>query len=237
MLREHASHRPAELAPLEREHHRPAARGRRSTRSTNAAASAPTVHRLGRARRGGCGRRRRIEAVVAASSARSPAPPPSCRPACPRTAACSGSARRCPAACTAPSSRRARRRIPAARPASVAPRGNADEDAFLARELARQPHRLAAIHRHTRSTSFCATASSVSFGMKSGLQPCIRCGRKFGWLAAGEPSASARLRDAAAEHLRIVRLAHDHLGVRARLRAARAPTPFSVPPVPKPVTK
>ena len=61
-----------------------------------------------------------------------------------------------------------------------------------------------------RSTSFCASASSVSFGMKSGVQPWTRCGRKSGWLARRRAVALARLRDAAAEHRRVVRLAqHD----------------------------
>ena len=35
---------------------------------------------------------------------------------------------------------------------------------------------------------FIPTASLVSFGMKSGVQPCVGCGLKFGCGAAGEPS-------------------------------------------------
>ena len=37
--------------------------------------------------------------------------------------------------------------------------------------------------------SFMATASPVSFGMKSGVQPCIGCGLKAGCGADGVPSA------------------------------------------------
>ena len=39
-----------------------------------------------------------------------------------------------------------------------------------------------------RSITFMSTASAVSFGMKSGVQPCIGCGLKAGWAADGEPS-------------------------------------------------
>jgi hypothetical protein len=39
-----------------------------------------------------------------------------------------------------------------------------------------------------RSITFMSTASPVSFGMKSGLQPCIGCGLKAGCGAAGVPS-------------------------------------------------
>ena len=46
--------------------------------------------------------------------------------------------------------------------------------------------------------------------MKSGVQPCIRCGRNIGCEAAGLPSACARLGDAAGEDRRVVGLADDH---------------------------
>ena len=36
--------------------------------------------------------------------------------------------------------------------------------------------------------TFMSTASAVSFGMKSGVQPCIGWGLKAGWAAAAEPS-------------------------------------------------
>ena len=39
-----------------------------------------------------------------------------------------------------------------------------------------------------RSITSMSTASPVSFGMKSGLQPCIGCGLNAGWGLAGEPS-------------------------------------------------
>ena len=39
------------------------------------------------------------------------------------------------------------------------------------------------------SMRLASLASPASLGMKSGVQPCIRWGRKLGWLAAGEPSS------------------------------------------------
>src|SRR5665811_1735782 len=57
-----------------------------------------------------------------------------------------------------------------------------------------------------------STASPVSFGMKSGLQPCIGCGLKAGLGLAGEPSG---LRSCGVwlVSIRVGRLAHDDLGV------------------------
>ena len=142
---------------------------------------------------------------------------------CPRTAACSGSARRCRAACTA-------RTLPGAASAAHLQRagergaaGDAGEDAFASRQLARQAQRIVAVDRQRRGRCSCASmASSVSLGMKSGDQPCIRCGRNAGWLSAGAPSARRGCGDAAAEDRRIVRLADHDARVRAlRLEHAR----------------
>src|SRR5438874_10387704 len=67
-----------------------------------------------------------------------------------------------------------------------------------------------------RSMTFIATASSVSLGMKSGVQPCIGCGLNEGCGAAGDPSG---LRDCAMPlaQWRILRLANDDLGFRTLL--------------------
>ena len=70
-------------------------------------------------------------------------------------------------------------------------------------------------------------ASSVSFGIKSGLQPCMRWGRKKGWLSEGVPLGISFLRNAAAENLRIIRFAHDYFGVWAVLSSARGKRPLA----------
>ena len=67
--------------------------------------------------------------------------------------------------------------------------GDADEDALL-RAASSLLQRIASGPgmARTRSTSFRSTASPVSLGMKSGVQPCIGCGLKLGCGAAGVPS-------------------------------------------------
>ena len=84
--------------------------------------------------------------------------------------------------------------------------------------------------------SFIETASSVSLGMKSGAQPCITCGRKFGWLAEGEPSAT---RGYGMPLLSIGRLSGSQtmIFVFGLFSASTRATPFNVPPVPNPVTQ
>ena len=74
------------------------------------------------------------------------------------------------------------------------------------------------------------TTSAVSFGMKSGDHPCIRWGRKLGWLpdagwAMPLPSSWA--------------LSGSQTMIRISGRAlfSTRDTPFRVPPVPKPVTQ
>ena len=64
-----------------------------------------------------------------------------------------------------------------------------------------------------RSMTFVATASPVSFGMKSGVQPCIGCGLKAGMRRRRRAVGIARLLDAAAEELRILRLTDDDSGL------------------------
>ena len=49
--------------------------------------------------------------------------------------------------------------------------------------------------------------------MKSGVQPCIGCGLKAGMRRRRRAVRLARLLDAAAEQLRVLRLADDDLGV------------------------
>ncbi len=76
-----------------------------------------------------------------------------------------------------------------------------------------------------------ATASSVSRGMKSGVQPCIRWGRKLGWLPAGEPSAA---RSCASPLARSGELSGSHTTIFVfGLRSfSTRDTPLRVPPVP-----
>ena len=97
--------------------------------------------------------------------------------------------------------------------------GDAGEDALLLRQLARQPQRVAAVDAGTTRRSWPAsTASSASLGMKSGAQPCIRCGRNMGWLAAGRAVGAARLAHAAAE---------DRASCRARTRRSCVSGPLA----------
>ena len=89
---------------------------------------------------------------------------------------------------------------------------------------------------NTLSIHFASTASSVSFGIKSGLHPCIKCGRKFGWLPAGLPCKS---RGWGIPLPRICELSGSQtmILVSGLFSASTRATPFSVPPVPYPVTK
>ena len=220
--REQLAHRPAELAPLEREQHHglvahelrrraPPPRHRSARRAGDPAATArrARAHRSGRA----------------ASSARSRAPRSSSPRRCARTAASTDSARRCPAACRRCSCRVSSGARPSSAAASVAPlevptKMPSCRASSRARRNASSP-----ATGTISSISPASTASSVSREMKSGAQPCIRCGRKRGWLPADGTARVARLRDAAAEHLRVVGLGRDDPRRRARLSAARARRP------------
>ena len=88
----------------------------------------------------------------------------------------------------------------------------------------------------TRSTKPIATASAVSFGMKSGLQPCNGCGFHEGWLAVGEPSSR---RGCSAPLVSIGASAGSQttIFVSGRSFSSTRATPLSVPPVPNPVTQ
>ena len=81
-----------------------------------------------------------------------------------------------------------------------------------------------------------STASPVSFGMKSGLQPCIGCGFNAGLALAGEPSG---LRSCGVPLVSIGASSGSQttIFVSGRSLASTRATPFSVPPVPKPVTQ
>ena len=81
-----------------------------------------------------------------------------------------------------------------------------------------------------------STASPVSFGMKSGVQPCIGCGLKPGAAAAAVPSG---LRCCATRCRAMARPAGSQtmILVSGRSFASTRATPFSVPPVPYPVTQ
>ena len=81
------------------------------------------------------------------------------------------------------------------------------------------------------SMYFASIASSVSRGMKSGVQPCIRCGRNSGWLSFGEPSA---MRSCGMPLPRIGELSGSQTTIRVSGLAClnMRDTPLSVPPVP-----
>ena len=80
------------------------------------------------------------------------------------------------------------------------------------------------------------TASPVNLGMKSGLQPCIGCGLNAGWPVAGEPSA---FRSCFTPLVSIGASSGSQtmIFVSGRSLARTRATPFSVPPVPNPVTQ
>ena len=83
-----------------------------------------------------------------------------------------------------------------------------------------------------RSISPAATASWVSFGMKSGAQPCTMCGRKLGWLSVSHSGCGISLPSSgelSGSHTTTLVCGLSCFSTRA--------TPFSVPPVPKPVTQ
>ena len=81
-----------------------------------------------------------------------------------------------------------------------------------------------------------STASPVIFGMKSGLQPCIGCGLNAALGLEGDPSG---LR-ACVEPLESIGASlgsQTMIFVSGRSFASTRATPFSVPPVPNPVTQ
>ena len=79
--------------------------------------------------------------------------------------------------------------------------------------------------------TFMATASAVSLGMKSGVQPCIGCGLKAGCGADGEPSGlracSTPLPSSGASSGSQTMILVSGISF-----ASTRATPFSVPPVP-----
>ena len=79
--------------------------------------------------------------------------------------------------------------------------------------------------------SFMSTASPVSFGMKSGVQPCIGCGLKLGCGAGGVPSG---LRDCSIPLPSSCASSGSQtmILVSGRSFASTRATPFNVPPVP-----
>ena len=81
-----------------------------------------------------------------------------------------------------------------------------------------------------------STACSVSVEMKSGAQPCMRCGRNRGWLPAGPPAVSRACGMPLPSTCELSGSAAT-MRVPGRERFSSLATPFSVPPVPKPVTK
>ncbi len=117
--------------------------------------------------------------------------------------------------------------------------GDADEDAFLLRQLHRLPSsRPAPAMVSIWSISFSVTASVVSLGMKSGAQPWNGCG-----LHTPDGCPSARCVGAALLRLHRWSASARRSGSATMIlvfgtpwRSTR-PTPFRVPPVPKPVTQ
>ena len=146
-----------------------------------------------------------------------------------------GSARRCRAACRE-SSRPFGALQTSQRAAKVAPDLMPTKMPFLLARATTHLHRVRRGIVMMRSITFMSTASPVSFGMKSGLQPCIGCGFKAGCGAAGEPSA---LRSCCVPLASIGASAGSQTTILVSglsLASTRA-TPLSVPPVPKPVTQ
>jgi hypothetical protein len=100
----------------------------------------------------------------------------------------------------------------------------------------------AALHRigggivRTRSITCIATASPVNLGMKSGLQPCIGCGFQAVWAVTADPSGF-RSCGAALVSIGASAGSQTTIFVSGRSLARTRATPFSVPPVPNPVTQ
>ena len=130
------------------------------------------------------------------------------------------------------------RRATSSAAASVAPLDGADEDAFLRRASSRD--------RRSASAPATGTISSISLLGHGGLGEArdevrapalhqVRAEVRMALLRAAV--GVARLRDAAAEHRRVVGLGRDDADAGDRAAFSPRATPFSVPPVPKPVTK
>ena len=81
-----------------------------------------------------------------------------------------------------------------------------------------------------------AVTCSASRGMKSGDQPCIRCGRERGWLPL---RIRRRCRACAMPLASMAELSGSQtmICVCGLFSFSTRDTPFSVPPVPKPVTQ
>ena len=79
--------------------------------------------------------------------------------------------------------------------------------------------------------TFMSTASAVSLGMKSGVQPCMGCGLNAGWAADAEPSG---LRCCGVPLPRSCASAGSQttIFVSGRSFAKTRDTPLRVPPVP-----
>ena len=171
---------------------RPAARDRRSPRSTKARASAV----IGGARQSAGAADRARPADASKRTARRRARQLDfllrhLRGTSVEQRRAAGSARRCRAACTARSRRPAAPRADLQRAGQRGAARDAREDALLGRESrARARSASAPLTGTTRRRAPARRASSASLGMKSGAQPCTACGRNTGWLAAGEPSAA-----------------------------------------------
>ncbi len=124
----------------------------------------------------------------------------------------------------------------ASAPASVAP---AEMPTKMPSLVASSPHKRNASLPSIgmiASIILASTASSVSFGMKSGLQPCIKCGRNNGWLSAGVPSSS-RSWGMPLPSMGELSGSQTMIFVSGLFSLSTRDTPFSVPPVPKPVTQ
>ena len=81
-----------------------------------------------------------------------------------------------------------------------------------------------------------STASPVIFGMKSGLQPCIGCGLNAALGLAGDPSGLRSCVEPL-ESIGASLGSQTMIFVSGRSFASTRATPFSVPPVPNPVTQ
>ena len=176
-----------------------------------------------------------VAARSSGSSGRSAPLPRSYRPGCRQRAGCSDSARRYRAACTGSSSpwRRRRRRNA---PAKVAPEVMSTKIPSFCASSRLQRIASALAMRRMRSMTPVSTASPVSFGMKSGLQPCIGCGFQTACAEAGEPS-SLRCCGVPLVSIGASSGSQTTILVSGRSLASTRAIPLRVPPVPNPVTQ